>query len=378
MPEVTQVHSSFGGRDIQAIMGKARAGILSGDLNFANDHEELEKLGIGWVKDAFDAQSEIAFGMDSIQGLATVASVVTPVQFLQNWLSGMVYQLFAARKIDELIGITSTGAWEDEEIVQPWLEQTGSPMPYGDSTVAPFMGYNINYVTRTVVRFEAAVRVGLLEEARAARVRANSGQIKRDSAALQLEIQRNMLGFYGYNAGNNFTYGFLNDPNLPAYVEVATGVGGFHWSQKTFAEIQLDLLTSLQQLRTNSQDTIDPGKTPITLACATNARDYLSTTTQFGISVMDWLKSTYPNVRVESAPQLNAANAGDGVFYMYAETVDDGSTDDRKTFIQAVPAKFQTLGVQKLMKVYMEDYGNASAGVLCKRPYAVTRYYNIS
>jgi hypothetical protein len=54
------------------------------------------------------------------------------------------------------------------------------------------------------------------------------------------------------------------------------------------------------------------------------------------------------------------------------------STDDRRTFIQPVPARFQVLGVEQLAKAYIEDYTNATAGVICKRPFAVSRISGIS
>ena len=82
-------------------------------------------------------------------------------------------------------------------------------------------------------------------------------------------------------------------------------------------------------------------------------------------------------MRVVSAPQLNAANGGANVFYLYAEHVEDGASDDSRTWVQVVPAKFQALGVERQAKAYIEDYTNATAGVLLKRPYAVVRYSGI-
>jgi hypothetical protein len=61
------------------------------------------------------------------------------------------------------------------------------------------------------------------------------------------------------------------------------------------------------------------------------------------------------------------------VFYLFADRVMDDSTDDGRTFLQVVPAKFMVLGVSQLTKAYEEDYSNATAGVMCKRPYAVVR-----
>jgi len=378
MPQASNILYSLDAREIAPlVMGK--------DYDDFELTQVAQDHGIGWtpraIADMRAAAMDAAFAMDAyptIQQTLTTASISTLVQFLQEWLPGMVKILTAARKGDEIVGISTVGSWEDEEIVMPVLENTGTAVPYGDATNVPLSNWNINYNTRTVIRFEEGMRVGVLEEARAARQRVNSGQTKRESAALDLEVQRNAVCFYGYNNGNNSTYGFLNDPSIPAYVEVATGVGGFHWSQKTFLEICADIRTALGALQTQSQDTIEPGKTKITLAIATASVIYLSVTSNYGMSVWGWLKETFGDtIRVVSAPQLNAANASDNVFVAFADTIDDTSTDDKRTFIQVVPQKFFLVGVQKLAKGYEEDYSNSTAGVMCKRPYAVVRYYNI-
>lgn len=327
---------------------------------------DLPLLGIGMDERTIE---RMAVGMDAIEPIITSASVMTPIQFLQNWLPGFVKIITAARKIDELVGISTTGSWEDEEVVQGVMELTGTSVPYGDFTNIPFSSWNVNFERRTVVRFEEGMQVGKLEEARASRVRVDSGASKRESAALALEIQRNRLGFFGFNGGAGRTYGFLNDPALPAYSNLPTG----GWATATFLQITADIRSMVQALRTQSQDTIDPERTDMTLALASDVVDYLSTTSDFGNSVRDWLRTTYPRIRVVSAPELNDANGGANVAYLYAESVEDQSSDDGRTFAQVVPAKFQVLGVQQTAKGYMEDYTNASAGIMCKRPYAVIR-----
>jgi len=127
-------------------------------------------------------------------------------------------------------------------------------------------------------------------------------------------------------------------------------------------------------LRNNSQNLINPNETPTMLAIATVAVENMAKTTDFGISVIQWLKETYPLCQVTSAPQLNAANSGANVFYLYAQSViNDPSTDDHRTWIQPVPTKFMMTGVQQLAKGYEEDYLNATAGAFLKRPWAVVR-----
>ncbi len=361
----SNIHSSISGRNLKSF-SKAFD---------AKNYKDLEKIGIHFKSDALKVAAK--FAMDTYtapQATVSTASINVPIQFLQAWLPGFVYVLTAARKIDDILGIMTIGSWEDEEVVQGLLERTGYSLPYSDVANVPYSSWNTNFERRTIVRFEQGMTVGLLEAARASKMNLSVDAAKRQAAALSLEIVRNLTGFYGYNSGLNRTYGFLNDPNLPAYVNVPNGASGSPlWLNKTFLEICKDIRSTLVSLRTNSQDTIDPETTPITMAVATDAVDYLSTTSDFGISVRDWLRKAYPNVRVTSAPQLNLANGGANVFYMFAERVTDESTDDGKTFIQMVPSKFMMLGVQQLPKAYVEDYSNASAGVMCKRPFAVVR-----
>lgn len=360
--------SHFGPREVRA---------LTMDASDVSDYSALGMIGIN-LPAAQVKQMTAALAMDDQQGGITTASITTPIQFLQNWLPGFVKTITAARKIDELIGITTTGSWEDEEIVQGVLEPIGNAVPYGDYTNVPMASWNTNFERRTVVRFEKGIKVGMLEEARAARIRISTAAEKRGSAALTLEIERNKVGFYGYNSGNNRTYGFLNDPSLPAYGSVAAGAASSTlWANKTFLEITKDIRVAAAALQNQSQDTINPEDTDITLAVPTNSYQYLSTTSDFGISVKDWITKTYPRMRVVSAPQLNLANGGANVFYLYAEQVDDGASDDSRTWVQVCPAKFQALGVEKQSKAYIEDYANATAGVMLKRPYAVVRYSGI-
>lgn len=329
--------------------------------------QDLPKIGIGMDERIL---AQMASGMDAVEPTVTTGTIPTPIQFLQTWLPGFVNVITQARKIDSLAGITATGNWHDEEVVQGTMELTGTSVPYTDFGNVPYSSWNATYERRTVVRFEEGMFVGKLEEARAAAADVNSGDKKRQAAALALQIQRNRIGFNGFNSGANRTYGFLNDPALPAYVNFATG----NWATATFLQITADLRGMFSALRTQSGDTIDPKTAQCTLAVASEKVDYLTTTSDFGVSVLEWLRQNYPNTRVESAPELNNANGGADVVYLYAETVNgDGSTDDGRVFVQLVPTQFQVLGVEQKAKGYEEDYTCATAGIMLKRPYAVVR-----
>lgn len=368
--QITTIHSSLDARHVPV-----NGLVLNKDYSL-DEYMELSKLGIyGLDKIHNEGFGYESAGMDTIQAGLTTASVGTPIQFLQGWLPGNVKIITAARKIDEIIGITTIGDFYDSQMVQGLLENTGFSTVYSDYSNVPLSNYNINYVYRDAVRFEDGFRVGILEEGVAAKGRVNAASEKREAAMNNLEITRNQIGFYGYNSGLNLTYGLLNDPNLPGYNTVATGAvsGSKLWSLKTWAEIVSDLLTAIQGIRTQSKDTIDSDTTPMTLTLATDIRDYMAKTNEFGISVMGWLNATYPKIRVNSAPQFNGANGGANIFYLFADKVMDTSTDGGATFIQMVPTKFMVTGVQKLIKGYEEAFANSTAGIMCKRPYAVYR-----
>lgn len=368
--QVSKIHSSM----------DARAAMRPLEFKNLEKYGALSKIGISGLDKIIEAN----FAMDTIQQGVTPASIPTLLQFLQAWLPGAVGVITAAQKIDDIVGRVTVGNWRDEQVVQSVLEITGTAVPYGDLTNIPFTSWNQTYVPRTIVRFENGLRVGRLEEERAGQVRVNSGAVKRSACAIQLNIQRNLVGFYGYNSGNDNTYGFLNDPNLPAYVTVAaTGTGSSTlWVNKDFQGIIGDLITAFAQLQNQSLDTINPETTETTLALATIDYQFLSKTTDFGMSVRQWLTDTYPKCRVVSAPQLNGANGGSNVFVLFADKVNLGmeqdiSTDDGRTFLQAVPATFQVIGVAQQVKGYEEGYSNATAGVMVKRPWATVRYTGI-
>jgi hypothetical protein len=363
---------------------------IAKDLPDLRTFRALERIGIGIepaylrravdrVNSAMDAWTPQPFGANvAAPATITTASIVTPIQFLQNWLPGFIKALTAARKIDEFIGIETIGNWRDEWVVQGLIEPMGAIDVYRDSTNVPLSDWNPNWQERTIVRFESGILVGRLEQARSAAAMINSDAEKRAAAVLRLEIWRNLVGFYGFNAGNNNTYGFLNDPGLLAYTTVASGAAGFTWALKTYLEIIQDLITAFNLLRTQSQDNIDPFTVPTTLAIPMNVAEQLSKLNELGSqSVKQWLNATYPKCRVVSAPQLDSANGGSNVFYLYADTVEDGGTDDKRTMAQIVPVKFMALGVEQRVKSYIEDFTNATAGVFVKRPYAITRWSGI-
>lgn len=374
MRKITPVHKRLSPAAAAVLKSKLR-GIA---MDSADNVRSLAKVGIH-ISDFAAETYASAYGMDAavtIPGLTlNAAQGNSPyMQFLQSWLPGQVQVVTAARKADELMGVVTAGAWEDEEIIQEILELVGVAQPYTDYANIPLSSWNLSYEKRGVIRFEEGFQVGELEGLRSGRIGVNASETKRNAAALALEIARNRVAFFGYNGATSYPiYGYMNDPNLPAYITVPAGAAGTTWDKKTFAEIVRDLLTGLSALRVQSKEVIDPTATPIILAVASEKVDYLSTPNDLGETPYDWLKQNYPNVTVKSAVELDNANGGADVFYLYAESVGDSGTDGGGVIDQIVPSRFRALGVDTSCKMVTEDFTNATAGVLVKRPFAMYR-----
>lgn len=374
MKKVSKVHKRLSPAAAKLLQSKLR-GVA---MDSADNVRSLAKVGIH-VSD-FAAQSYAqAYGMDaaiSIPGLTVNAAQGNSpyMQFLQSWLPGQVQVITAARKADELMGVVTAGAWEDEEVIQEILELVGVAQPYTDYANIPLSSWNLTYEKRGVVRFEEGFQVGELESLRSGRIGIDAAATKRAAAQLALDVSRNRVAFFGYNGATSYPiYGYLNDPGLPAYITVPAGAAGTTWDKKTYAEIVKDLLTALSALRTKSKEVIDPKTTPINLDVASEKVDYLSTPNELGETPYDWLKENYPNVTVKSAIELDDANGGADVFYMYAENVAESGTDGGGVIDQIVPSRFRALGVDVSCKIVTEDFTNATSGAMAKRPFAIYR-----
>ncbi|CAH6968826.1 conserved hypothetical protein [Vibrio chagasii] len=344
----------------------------------ASRPDTLKKMGIGFCNDF--QKSAVSVAMDTgLTNPVTTAANGVPVQFLQEFLPGVIHILTAARLGDVLAPVVTAGKWSDEEIVITAVEHLGTPALYKDHGDIPIASWNQIFERRDIIRFELGLEVNKLEDARSNEVNINSAQEKRAAVALAFEIIRNQIFFNGYNSGTIRTFGVLNDPNLPAFVNVDSGVSGDTlWSEKTVAERISDLVTAISALRRQSGSRVDPEREPLKLAVASDIKDLMNDLDEdgagaFGLTVNKWLKDNYPNITVEAIPEFNGANGGENVFYLYPETVPASGTDDGRTIVQVVPSKMQALNSVVTLKGTAEGYTSATAGCITKRGYAVVR-----
>ncbi len=337
------------------------------------DAESIQRMGYGGNDDALvnaigtmDAAAQIGFNTPALS------------QFYQSWLTGIVRAHTAPRRAEQIIGYLQAGDFATETIVLRSLEQHADVGQYGDLADVMQASYTMQYPYRHVVRFLAGFQTRLLESMRATGAGVDDAEEKRKAVETAFAIVANAVAINGFNGGGNKTYGILNDPNLSAYVTVPNGAAASPlWSTKSWLEKVNDIRLSVNELATSARGGFDPTSEKFTWVIPTYIKNELSAVNDFGKTIQSWLDDVYPALRVETLPELEGANGGVDVWYMYKDEAlnVDSSTDDGQTIVNVTQSKmFLISALPNKSGGVGENYGCAVAGVIVKRPHLVVRF----
>ena len=335
--------------------------------------EALALQGIG-----MDEGDAVKYVMDGIASTLTSGSANVPVQFLQHWMNKFITVVTQATVADELLGRTTQGEWFQEEVVLTVRELTGHTRPYGDHAQPPLAGYNVNEESRTIIRFAQGLLTGKLEEMRLAAMGKKLSAYESDRAAIgqAFKLDTNAVAFYGYQLGQNKTYGILNDPNLDGFTQVPAGAGAGNpteWQYKNFYEIVRDLNTAVAALQKRTGGNFIPFKSKFKIGVALSCDAYLNTVNEHGNrSVRDYIKDTWPKAEVVQVPEFDGAIAGDNCFYIILDELGGNPCVE-----QIVPAAVRLVGMEPRATGVYELYSNATAGCFVEQPLGVVRYSGI-
>ena len=331
-------------------------------------HADLSNIGVS-VKMAMDALN--GGGSGGVPGYVSREA-------LETWLPGTLRAITTVRNIDEIVGISTVGRWEDEAIKLRVVEPAGHAELYGDNANIPLADIRTTIESRGVVRFEQGFQVGKLEDVRLSAAGYQAAEEKRRAASESLDIARNTIGFYGFHSADASVYGLLNDPNLSPYQSYAdAGQGsGVVWSAATFPDLVKDFTRMVDRLESQMGGHLQDN-TPLQLVIPTGYRNALQVReANTGVSFREWLSQTYPSIRITTTPEFKLANGGADVAYLIAESVAEYDESDIQsaTIIQAVPTRYEVLGSENGIKGYLEDAVMATAGCFVLRPWAIARY----
>lgn len=200
-------------------------------------------------------------------------------------------------KAAQIFGETKKGSWTDDFLQFPIAESTGETSSYDDFSENGMANTNVNWETRDTYYYQTIVELGEREVERAGAAKLDWVARKQISAALTLNKFQNKTYFYG--VANLRNYGILNDPSLLASVTLPTWVGAD-------GQVVYDGLgtTLYGQLLDQTGGLIDT-EAEMILLLSPKAQGAFTRTNQYNVNVNDQLKKNFPNLKIQTAPEMS-------------------------------------------------------------------------
>lgn len=256
-------------------------------------------------------------------------------------------------KAAQIFGETKKGSWVDDSLQFPIAESTGEVSSYDDFGTNGMVGANVNWEERQPYYYQTILEVGEREVERAGAAKLDWVARKQISAALVLNKFQNKSYFYGVSGLKN--YGLLNDPSLnPPSPDAEWGPLS---AEQVFASIQ-DTLYG--QLILQTQGLVDRDARMILLLSPANEVNLLKTN-QYNVNVIDQLKKNFPNLRVETAPEMSTA-AGELVYLIVEEY--EGVRTVEPTFTEKMRVHPMVLGLSS----WQQKRSQGTVGTIIYRP----------
>lgn len=351
------------------------------DLNWGNDAPALaENYGLHLYGVRGYLTPEVRSGVvgDAVPNYTPGTLVTDPndgflVQFFNYIDPTEIPVLVAPNRAAEIFGEGKIGSWEQMFATFMMSEDVGQVAAYGDRNRGGTADTNLNYEQRQQFLVQAFIEAGDLELARAGAGRYDLMGRKRRSQANTLNKWQNRSYFFGVSGLRN--YGVLTDPGLSPANAPTTGAttGKITWADKQCLEIYEDFVASYGRLQTNAQGLLDTDMdetTKIRWGIAPTDRTYLKKTNEFGLSVEDLVKKSFPGSEIVTAPQF--ATASGNILYGYVPELDGIDT------IQcAFSEKLRTHRVEYETSLIRQKVTSGSWGAIAKRPLLIDQTIGI-
>lgn len=279
----------------------------------------------GWLPPEW--KRDVMLAADAQPTLVTQPNAAIPA-FYTNYVDPDVVRIVQTpNKGAQILGEQKRGTWVDQTAFFPVVENTGEVSSYGDFNTNGMSNVNEMWEQRQSYLFQTIIEYGDLEVERAGAARLNLVSEKQTSAAKTLNKFSDYVYHFGVSGLQN--YGLLNDPALPAALTPTTkAYGGVKWvnngavvaaSNEVYADVQM----LANELFSVSGGLID-ADTRFKLVLPNTVNAALTASNQFGITVRDYIKQSFPNVEYVVAPRY--ATASGNVVQLIAMEFDNNAT----------------------------------------------------
>lgn len=334
----------------------------------------------------FGAESFVEPGWQVNFNLALDAQpqlMTTPNNGIPAWLTSIVDPsiveiLFAPNKAARIFGEVKKGDWTTQTAYFPVAEPTGEVSSYGDWNNNGSAGLNVDFPNRQSYLYQVIKQYGELQIARAGLARiAWVAELDR-SAITVLNKFQNLSYFFGI--GGLINYGLFNDPNLAAMLTPAPKAnGGNTWfvngsPNATANEVYNDIVTMYEQLVNQAGGVVDIDmEVPMVLAMSPASQVALTFTNTFGITVMDMLRKSYPNLRIETAVQYGAVSTSNSQGQTGGNIVQLIATNiqGQDTGYMAFNEKLRTHRIIPDLSSFKQKCTQGTWGAIIRMPFAI-------
>ena len=329
-----------------------------------NIKNKLEDAGISLYNfKGFITKDEV---MDADNGTPisiTNANIGVPAELLSYFDPQAIEALTAPRNATILFPEVAKGDWTSEKLKFRIEEKTGSIAPYGDYSDAGNSNINDEWISTDVFRMQTMLKYGDLEVAKKATAKIDLIASEQRAASNTINLYGNRYYMYGVNGLNIF--GIVNHPLLPAALIPATVGGQTSWAAKSADAIYDDINSIVGNLQDKTQGLIDTnikGK----LALSPVLMKSLTKRNSYGVSVIDMVKKSFPNLQVVGVPEFATAS-GDYAFVIADEL--RGIPVGECTTSQ----KMRTFNLIQDVSSWKQKAASATSGFVLKMPLGIAR-----
>lgn len=322
-------------------------------IQVANEHGIHFDRGVSRLAMDADPQPQLAAN----GGIPAIVSTFIDPTIVQT--------LFTPNRAVQILGREEKkGAWAQDTFMIQRIEETGDTVAYDDYSNQGAVQVTSAWENRDVYRYQTMVTYGELEQERYGLAMLPYAAKKQQAAVNILNQDQNKFYFYGVAGLRN--YGLLNDPELPAPISPLSVDGNVLWSAKAVVDIYNDILALYGDLvaRTNGivGDGIDMAS-PLVLAMSPQISVYFKKSNEiFGNSVEKMVKDTFPNIRIEVAPQYNTSSGE--LIQMFVE-----SAQGQEVGFMAYSEKLRSHPLVTDVSSYKQKYSGTTYGAVITQPF---------
>lgn len=282
----------------------------------------------------------IKMAMDSVDASFNTPSSGVPAFMTTIYTNQVIKAITQKVAFREIGGDYQQGGLETNSMAFPTIAFSSNVSDYDDRNEPTTSDINLNYETRGVYRYSTAINYGDLEVATLSAAKIDAISLKRESAARKIVLVQNDIFFNGVARAKDVR-GLLNDSDLnPAIASPVSAAksSSAKWKYKEYTEIVNDILLMfngiVSKLANNvNLDTI----TPMILALSPQDQTFLAKPNVYGSTALEYIKITFPNIRVVTASQYKLSDADTGnLAQLILEKVEDIDTVSNGFTFQAL------------------------------------------